>query len=128
MVVLRALNIPNWTLVPGFLLLLAGSFFWGHLVAMLAARFRDTRYLLPNIGGLLYFLTPVYWRYDMLKTHHWIADLNPLYAMISIVRMPLMGEYPSAAIWQMAISFVALGAILWVIFFSAFRRRIPFWV
>lgn len=128
MIVLHGPLIPNWTVVPGLALVVTGLFFWGGLIGMLAARFRDLRYLLPNIGHILYFLTPIYWHYEMLKTNHWVADFNPLYALVSIIRTPLMGGLASGENWSASLLTVVIGAILWAIFFPMFRRRIPFWV
>ncbi len=128
MFIIGAASIPHWSIILGLPLLCIGLLTWGTLIGMLSARFRDLRFLLPNLGHLLFFMTPIYWHYELLKDNHWIADLNPLYAMVSIVRMPLLGVPPSDQNWAMAFGICALGVILWLIFFSMFRRRIPFWV
>jgi ABC-type polysaccharide/polyol phosphate export permease len=120
--------VPNPVIVLGLITLTLNMFLWGTLIGMLSARYRDLRFLLPNVGHLLFFITPIYWNYDMLKTNHWIADFNPLFAFVNIVREPLLGHLPTAHNWMMAGGCTALGAVLWIVFFSAFRRRIPFWV
>jgi ABC-type polysaccharide/polyol phosphate export permease len=64
----------------------------------------------------------------MLGGRTWVADLNPFYHLLCVVRQPLLGMAPTAANWSGALSALALGAILYFILFPAYRRRIPFWV
>ncbi|CAL4869180.1 hypothetical protein MMA231_03471 (plasmid) [Asticcacaulis sp. MM231] len=128
MLVLGAAAIPNWSVIPGFVLVVVCMLTWGGLVGMLSARFRDLRFLLPNIGHIMFFVTPIYWHYDMLQKNQWVADINPLYALVTIVRAPLMGGAATPQNWTMAIATTVIGVTLFAIFFSLYRRRIPFWV
>lgn len=123
------LTIPHWTILPGLVIDVFIMMTWGTVVGLAAARFRDLRFLLANISMVLYFLTPIYWHYDLLSANkRWIADYNPLYAMVSLIRAPILGVPPTAVNWNLAFGLLITGVIAWFITFTACRRRIPFWV
>jgi ABC-type polysaccharide/polyol phosphate export permease len=129
MVFMGTFTIPNPIFFAGLAIDLVSLFTWGMVVGMLAARFRDIRFLLPSLTFLLYFLTPVYWHVEMLSpSKRWIADVNPINGMMSVLREPLLGHFPSDANWMGALAVCVSGIIVWGITFPIFRRRIPFWV
>jgi ABC-type polysaccharide/polyol phosphate export permease len=129
MIILGTLKIPHWSILLGLPLVFIYMFTWGMLTAMLSARFRDMRYLLPYIGQLLFFLTPLYWfSKDLSGWRTLIVDINPFFALVQLIRAPLLGEAPTMHNWMMAGGVCATGIVLWLIFFSAYRRKIPFWV
>lgn len=119
---------PNWTLLPALALVILIMLFWGTIMGMLAARYRDLRFLLPSISTLFFFLTPIYWEVNMLGPKAWIAEINPLYNMVTILRQPLMGETAPSECWIYSLCLCFLGFVAWFTIFSVFRRRIPFWV
>ncbi|WP_172961185.1 ABC transporter permease [Asticcacaulis excentricus] len=124
----RTLAIPHWTIVPGLLLVLLVLFCWGLVIGQLSARFRDLRFLLPNLSTMLFFLTPIYWHVDMLRDKQWIAEFNPLYNLVSLIREPLLGHAPSMGNWLHVGVAAVVGLIVTSIVFGLYRRRIPFWV
>ncbi len=129
MLINGTLSVPNPTFLLGLIINLVSLFTWGMVMGGLAARYRDLRFLVPSLTFLLYFLTPVYWHVDMLAPNkRWIADVNPINGMVSVMREPLMGHFPSDANWAGALGVCVSGIIVWLIAFPLFRRRIPFWV
>lgn len=124
----QTLAIPHWTVLPGIALVLLTMFSWGLLSAQLSARFRDLRFLLPSLSFLLFLLTPIYWRVELLRDKQWIADYNPLYNLVSLVREPILGNAPTATHWIHAIITCAIGILIASVVFINYRRRIPFWV
>jgi len=129
MLLVGGLTVPHWTIVPGLIVTLINMVTWGMLIGMIAARFRDLRFLLPYLAQLFFFLTPIYWHADNLKGwRSYIALFNPFYGLIEIMRAPLMGHAAPISSWEMASGVFIVGILMWLIFFSLFRRRIPFWV
>lgn len=123
------LSVPTWTLIPGMLIVIGCMLTWGTVIGMLSARYRDLRYLIPNLAALLYFLTPLYWRVETLgPEHQWVAEVNPLYHLVSIIRSPLLGVPVTQLNWMYSLGMLAAGAVLWLATFTPFRRRIPFWI
>lgn len=128
MAVSQNLVVPHWSAVPGLLVLTMALLTWGSVFGMLAARYRDLRFLLPSMATLLFFLTPIYWHMDLLGSRAWIATYNPLYNLVAIVREPLLGKLATMDNWIQSIGVTLLGFVVWLVFFGKFRRRIPFWV
>lgn len=120
---------PVWLLaMPGVAVLALASVPVIAILGVLAARFRDIQPAVANVMQLVFFLSPVIWKAEMLGEARWIADMNPLYHFIQIVRQPLMGQAPSLFSWG-----VVLGTTLFFYFvawpiLTVGRRRISFWV
>lgn len=103
---------------------------WGSIMGMISARFRDLRFMIPYVSQLIFFITPIFWRPTATQTGWRLAliDYNPFYGLVEIIRGPLIGVDPSARCWELAMIAMVSGVGVWIFVFSAFRRRIPFWV
>jgi ABC-type polysaccharide/polyol phosphate export permease len=131
-IVMFALNraaVPHWSLLPALFIVYANCIFWGTLMSMVAARFRDLRFLLPFVNQIAFFMTPVFWRAENLtgwRTH--IVNFNPFYGLLEITRAPLMGYAAPEIAWSLSLGSLGAGVVLWSIFFNIFRGKIAFWV
>jgi ABC-type polysaccharide/polyol phosphate export permease len=124
-----AFKITSWTIVLGLPVVIVSMFTWGTVIGLLSARFRDLRFMIPFIGNLLFYLTPIMWRPDQMHGgKEYIAYVNPFYGLVEIVRAPLMGLEAPGVAWMLALGTMFSGILVWLIVFPAFRRRIPFWV
>lgn len=120
---------PNWTIVPAVILVYLTICFYSSLSAMIAARYRDVRFIFPYVAQLLFFVTPVFWHADQIKgPRRLLAEYNPLFHLLEIVRKPLFGSVGRPIDWIDSSALLLLGVILWLLFFPANRRRIAFWV
>lgn len=126
---LGQIKIPDWTLLPALLLNVIAMTTWGTVIGMMASRFRDLRFLTPYVAQILFFMTPIFWRADQLRgVRKYLVDFNPFYGLIEIVRSPLLGQTAPLLCWQSALITTGCGILVWLVAFSVFRRRIPFWV
>ncbi len=123
----KAIPIPHWSIVIGLAVVVFNIFCWGGLVCLVAARYRDLRFLLPYMSQLLMFLTPVTYQVSLVKGSL-LLTLNPIYPFVQMVRAPLMGSAMPLDLWPMALAVSVVGFLLWFTFFSIFRKRIAFWV
>lgn len=98
------------------------------LLCLLGARFEDLYQLVPIILQLLFLSSPILFKKDLLGAMKWIADLNPLYQVLSDYRDALiLGEprfYHSLAIT--GINLCGLLISVWLLVRN--RYKIPFWV
>ena len=117
-------------LFPFGLLLVLGNLFWiALLLAVLSARFRDIPQLVTNIVQVAFFLSPIIWKADMLsQKSRFVADFNPLYHFIEVIRAPLLGEPVHAVSWIVTSSFLVLGSVAAFLVFARFRARVPYWL
>ena len=122
---------------PGFeaLLALPGIVLWTcdavaacFLLGSICARFRDIPPIVGSILQIAFYITPIVWKPAQLGRHAWWLPLNPFYALLEVVRAPLLGAAPAGMLWGAALGYSAVFWLLaWAIFTRA-RARLAFWV
>jgi ABC-type polysaccharide/polyol phosphate export permease len=104
----------------------------GLLLGIVCTRFRDIGPFIGNLAQILFFITPIMWSPQILTGKNaslaWIANYNPAYHFIEIIRAPLLGQAIPIDSWFVV--FVST-AILWVLMLfvmTKFRHRLPYWL
>jgi ABC-type polysaccharide/polyol phosphate export permease len=117
-------------LLPFGLLLVLGNLFWiALLLAVLSARFRDIPQIVASVVQVAFFLSPIIWKADMLgPKNRFVADFNPLYHFIEVIRAPLLGQPIHAVSWIVTASLLVLGSIAAFLIFARLRARVPYWL
>lgn len=122
----------NWhmlLLIPSLLLFYLSVVIYGTIISMVGARYRDMGQLIKSVIQVIFFITPVMWKPDMLTGRkHWIVDLNPFYAMLEMIRSPLLGKVPQTVHILTALGVTGLGAILVAWLLVRYRSRIIYWL
>ena len=121
----------GWELltVPlGCLLVAVNGVWFGILLGLLSARFRDIPQIIMSITQVAFFLTPILWKREMVGRYSWSVDVNPIYHFLEIVRGPLIGQPATATTWLTVASITVVGYAVALVLFSRFRSRIPYWV
>ena len=121
----------GWSLLwlaPAFCLLVVNSIWVSILFGMLSARFRDVQPIVSNFVQVVFFITPVFWPADSLG--HWkdSAEFNPLFAVIDLIRAPLLGVPIAPHSWELMVALTVIGSVGTFALFARFRSRIAFWV
>ncbi len=123
---------PSWSMlwVPVGLVLFGLNGLWiALLLGTLCARFRDIQPLVLSVLQITMFVTPIFWRPEMLgKNRVVFVDGNFIYHMITVIRDPLLGTPPSTLSLTVCITCAAVGIALALVLYGRCRRRIPFWV
>jgi ABC-type polysaccharide/polyol phosphate export permease len=123
---------PTWAtllIVPGLLLFCCNCLWIVMLLGAACTRYRDIQQLVTNLLQISLFLTPIFWSSGQLKGRaSFLAQFNPLYHLIAIVRDPLLGHYPDALHWIAVIGITIVGWALTLIVMSKFRHRIVYWL
>jgi len=117
-----------WLAIPGLLLLVANLIWACLLLGIVCTRFRDVTQIVTSVVQLVFFITPIMWPPDLLGQHAWIAELNPIFALIDLVRSPLMGMTPQPTSWTIAVVAAVAGSAVTLAVFVRFRRRIAYWI
>ena len=113
---------------PALALILLNGLWISILLGMISARFRDIPPIVASIVQVVFFITPIFWPADGLGSHRWLAEINPLYAAIDVVRAPLIGQPHEPHSWSILLAITVLGCAVSFAFFARFRTRIAFWV
>lgn len=119
----------------GLAVLMVNGVWVSMLFGILATRFRDIAPLLDSMVQLLFYMTPIVWTTQTLYEQGGdiadrarIAELNPLYHYLEIVRAPMIGEPVDAYHWWIVLACTAVGLILAFAALRKFRSRVPYWV
>jgi lipopolysaccharide transport system permease protein len=114
--------------VPGVALILLAGLPVAFLLGTLSARFRDLQQMIASVVQLAFFVTPIFWKPELLGAHRWAADYNPFQQLLEAVRGPIVEGLPPAT------TYAHIGVLLLVLyavatpFFIRYRRRLAFWV
>jgi ABC-2 type transport system permease protein/lipopolysaccharide transport system permease protein len=122
---------PGWSAlmaVPGLLLLIANGLWLTLLLGLLSARFRDVPLITGSVVQVLFFITPVIWQPEMLPGRPLLLVGNPFYQLLEVVRGPLLGHVPPLETWLVVAVFTVVGWALALLFFTAYRWRLSYWV
>ncbi|MBB1055917.1 MULTISPECIES: galactan export ABC transporter permease subunit Wzm/RfbD [Dietzia] len=121
--------------VLGLVVLMVNGVWVAMLFGILATRFRDIAPLLDSMVQLLFYMTPIVWTTQTLyeqggeiANRARIAELNPLYHYLEIVRAPMLGQPVAAYHWWIVLACTAVGLILAFVALRRFRSRVPYWV
>jgi ABC-2 type transport system permease protein len=123
-----SLKFTTFLIIPGLVLLLANLSWIGLTLAILATRFRDMVQIVATLTQILMFATPIMWPVSSLGEATWIANINPLYHVIELVRAPLLGSEPGLLSWAVAIGTLVLGSALSLKLLDRASNRVVFWV
>jgi ABC-type polysaccharide/polyol phosphate export permease len=99
--------------------------------AIVATRYRDLPPIVNAALTVAFYITPVIWIKESLGNNELVntlVSLNPLYHLLQVARLPLIGQMPSVDNWIWA---AASGAVFWLVaalMFRRFEKRIAYWV
>jgi ABC-2 type transport system permease protein/lipopolysaccharide transport system permease protein len=114
--------------IPAVAILLANGLWMGLLLGLLSTRFRDVPQIIASVVQVMFFLTPVIWKPEMLPGRALILDLNPFYYLVELVRAPLLGQIPSLQI-ILGVAVLTIGGwALALVFYTTYRWRLAYWV
>lgn len=122
---------PGWYMLQaplGVFMIAVNGLWLGLLLGLLCARFRDIPLIIASVVQVGFFLTPVMWRVGTLGTLEWVAQINPLFHFLEIVRTPLLGSSASPLSWGVVALITVVGYAVTLLAFSRFRARIAYWV
>lgn len=122
---------PGWTAllaIPGLLIVLLNGALATLFIGMLSARFRDIPPLINSVVQIIFFMTPIMWKPELLRDNAFVVQYNPFHSMIEVVRAPLLGSVPLALDYTTLAALTVVNLVVVTLFFSTFRSRISYWV
>jgi len=114
--------------IPGLFILLINGLWVGSLLGMINSRYRDIQQIITTSMAILPFVTPIFWEKSFLKKHFWIANANPFYHAVEIVRAPLLGRPFPVLSWEVMSGLTVFGILLTLVFFSKYKNRVIYWL
>jgi lipopolysaccharide transport system permease protein len=114
--------------IPALALLILNGALVTVYIGIFSARFRDIPQLIGSVVQIIFFVTPIMWKPELLSHRAYIADLNPFYHLLEIVRAPLLGHVPSLLNYLAVLLITAINLGLAGLVFTRFRSRIAYWI
>jgi ABC-type polysaccharide/polyol phosphate export permease len=122
---------PDWyTLlaIPGLLLVIINVTWVAATLAIVSTRYRDIQPIIGTIVQLMMFATPIMWLASSLGNATIVAEVNPIYHLIEIVRSPMLGAAPELRSWLVAGGLATAGSLFASGLLVTKSRRIVFWL
>jgi ABC-type polysaccharide/polyol phosphate export permease len=123
--------IPGWSAflaIPGLLLVIINVTWVAAVLAIVSTRYRDVQQIISTIIQLMMFATPIMWTVASLGNARIVAEINPVYHLIEIVRTPMLGAPPELRSWLVAGALAVMGSLLATGLLVSKSRRIVFWL
>ncbi|WP_445492840.1 ABC transporter permease [Rhodopseudomonas sp. RCAM05734] len=114
--------------IPALMIVILNGALANLCIGIISARFRDVPQVINSFVQIVLFITPIFWKPELLKNHPYIADFNPFYHLVEIVRAPLLGNLPSSGTCLAVVIITIVNLTVTGAFFTRFRSRISYWV
>lgn len=122
------INMNTLLVIPGLMLLILNAFWMGAFLGITNARFRDIQQLISTSMTILPFVTPIFWEKGFLQKHAWIANINPVYHAVEVVRAPLLGQQPAMLSYIVMLALTAIGLVIAMNMFGKFKHQVIYWL
>ncbi|MFC7451047.1 ABC transporter permease [Rhodococcus daqingensis] len=131
----RDLSWASLAAIPAVALLVLNAVWVSIVFGIFATRYRDIAPILSSMTLLLFVLTPIMWTTQSLVAQGGavadrarIAELNPLYHYLEIVRAPMIGQPQALYHWYIVLGITVVGWALALMALRKYRARVPYWV
>lgn len=131
----RNLTWPDLAAIPALGLIVLNALWVSIVFGIFATRYRDISPILGSLTLLLFVLTPIMWTTESLKNQSAeaaervkLAELNPLYHYLEIIRAPMLGKPQEAYHWYIVLAITAVGWAFALFALRKYRARVPYWV
>ncbi|WP_245974974.1 ABC transporter permease [Corynebacterium alimapuense] len=121
--------------IPAMALLIINGVWVAMFFGIVATRYRDVAPLLEAMVQLLFYVTPIVWTTQTLKEQGGdiaqralLAEINPLFHYLEIIRAPMIGEPIAAYHWWIVLACTAVGLTLALVAMKQWRSRVSYWV
>ena len=121
--------------IPAMALLIVNGVWVTMLFGIIATRYRDVAPLLEAMVQLLFYVTPIVWTTQTLKEQGGdiaqralLAEINPLFHYMEIIRAPLIGQPIAAYHWWIVLGCTVIGLLLALLAMKQWRFRVSYWV
>ena len=114
--------------IPGLLLIQCVVTLLSIVVMIFCSRYQDMAQVVNVFTQIIFYFTPILWQVDLVRDKPYLAEWNPFYHWIEMIRAPLLGSLPSESNLLWSLGSFALLLILSIYFLGRYRSRIALWL
>jgi lipopolysaccharide transport system permease protein len=114
--------------IPSLILIQMNLALLSIVITIFCSRYQDMTQVINVLTQILFFFTPILWQVNILKNRMYLAEMNPIYHWIEMIRAPLLGQLPSLnnCLWSVtSLIFLLLASSY---FLGRYRSRIVYWL
>ena len=121
-------GIETLWLIPATLVVCISGVWMSLLAGLLTLCIRDANAILSSFMHILMFATPIFWSRNLLGSElaH-LADWNPLFHLVEIMRRPILGESATDLNWMVSLGWMVFGMMFTGLIYGRVRKRIAYW-
>ena len=125
---------PNWSLLamlPAVIVVIVNLTWIVWLLGMMSARYRDMPPIINSVVTIAFYITPIMWYPKLISNDslaHLLLGLNPLYHWVQIVRLPILGQWPTLENWGLALLSAGIGWTVTLLSYKKYKNMIAYWV
>ncbi|EKT84525.1 O-antigen ABC transporter permease [Rhodococcus opacus M213] len=131
----RHLTWMSLAAIPAIALIVVNAAWVSIMFGIFSTRYRDIAPILGSMTLLLFVLTPIMWTTQSLEAQGGqaaervkLAELNPLFHYLDIVRAPMIGQDQQAYHWYIVLTITVVGWAAAILALRKYRARVPYWV
>ncbi|MFD4368995.1 ABC transporter permease [Rhodococcus sp. NPDC058521] len=131
----RDLTWTSLAAIPALALLVLNALWVSIVFGIFATRYRDIGPILGSLTLLLFVLTPIMWTTQSLEAQGGqaaervkLAEINPLFHFLDIVRAPMIGQDQEAYHWYIVLAITVVGWAVALFALRKYRARVAYWV
>lgn len=114
--------------IPGMFLVVLNQIWVAIVVGVLSTRYRDIVQLVTTTIQISMFATPIMWPVSAIPDARFIAEVNPFYHLVELVRAPLLGGAVEPLSWIVVLAMCGVGYVLAVFMLARANRRLVYWL
>jgi ABC-type polysaccharide/polyol phosphate export permease len=124
----KGFNLMSLLAIPNLILIQLNLTLLSIVVTIFCTRYQDMTQVVNVAIQIVFFFTPILWQVETLKNRMYLAELNPVYHWIEIIRAPLLGHLPTMNdyLWSLA-SLILLSGVA-AYYLGRYRSRIAYWL
>lgn len=129
-VVGKSIGLPILLSIPGMFLMIVNLAWVALILGIVCTRYRDLKQIVGSIMQILFYVTPIIWMPNQVnaRVSSIFIDMNPVFHILSVVRTPLLGQYPNVLNWGVSLLLAIIGWIIALLLFNCYRNRISYWL
>ena len=124
----KGLSWINLIAIPSLILIQLNLTLLSIVVTVFCTRYQDMTQIV-NIGTqIVFFFTPILWQVETLKNRTYLAEMNPVFHWIEMIRAPLLGHFPSLNNYLWSFASLLVLSLLTTYYLGRYRSRIAYWL
>lgn len=115
-------------LIPVVLSFIVLALWLGVVLGILTMRYRDVPHMVTTVASILPIVSPIAWSRDLLQQYLWLADFNPIYHFVEVLRAAALGTAVPWTSWIAVMAVNACGLCIAFVLYVKQRTRLVMWV